>query len=542
MKLRDLDVGKKISGSFFLVFLVFLISSLMTNVSLYKLDRDVATITKNTLPSINLLKSIQTTLTDIRKDEFSLISNAKNPELKDWLYELDRKRHSLDKALQRYEQLSLSNAEVKEYEYFKKAWETYKNETKQYNQYLSEGNTEKANKIVLNSFEQYEQAITSLNNSVEANNKATQFIDESINNRLDLTFWTVIASAVIVVIVIVVSSIWLTFSVRQPVQHALELASSIASGHLNNKIDVEDFNKDELGELLLQIYKMQSSLNDLVAEVNNATIQLSSSVEEMSSISSQTASGMQNQQMELTSVASAMTEMQAAVAEVAQNTENAATAAHESTDMAKQGNLSIEHMIAVISKVASSINDSKLLASELEVSSKDITMVVDVIGEIAEQTNLLALNAAIEAARAGEQGRGFAVVADEVRSLAKRTQDSTQQIVDIVEQLQHKSKLMGQSSDLCNDEINECVNQAQTAGEQIVKIEQSVEQIANMSMQIATACSEQNAVSEDLNRSIEQINSESTEMAEGASQTAIACGEISQLAHSLKSQLEKFKL
>ncbi|MFY8283400.1 methyl-accepting chemotaxis protein [Pseudoalteromonas sp. SSMSWG5] len=540
--LKDLVVGKKIWGSFLLVFTIFVITSLMINHSLSKLNHDVKTITKSTLPSINLLKSIQVVLTDIRKDEFSLISNSENPKLIDWLNELEQKRLNVETVILKYEALQLSPEELQTFAHFKKAWKQYKQETEPYNQYLSSGDIKKANSVVLSSLEAYTRAIESLNKAVNANSDRTITVDETINERLSITRWVVIVSAILVITVIVLSSMWLTHSVRQPVQHALELASSIASGHLNNILDEESLSQDELGNLLLQISKMQNNLNSLVTKVNSAIIQLSSSVEEMSAISTQTASGMQNQQAELSSVASAMTEMQAAVAEVAQNTEVAASSASESSNMAKQGNLSIEKMIAVISKVSNSIDESKQLASELEISSKDINMVVDVIGGIAEQTNLLALNAAIEAARAGEQGRGFAVVADEVRSLARRTQASTQQIVDIVEQLQKKSKLMGESSDLCSDEISECVKQAQHAGSQIVEIEHSVEQIANMSIQIATACSEQNAVTEDLNRSIEQINAESTEMSEGASQTAIACGEISQLAYSLKEQLEKFKL
>ncbi|MFM2481835.1 methyl-accepting chemotaxis protein [Celerinatantimonas sp. YJH-8] len=542
MRVRDLSVGKKIWGSFSLVFIIFLVMSLIMRSSLSKLETNVETISNDSLPSISLLKGIQVTLTEIRKDEFSLIPNASSPQLSQWLTELDGKRDRLDQELKSYEALPLSTDEAQVLNVFKAAWQNYRQATRSYNQYLIKGQLQQANEVVLNSYQRYTQAIESLNTAIQANEKAVSDIEQTVKQRLVRTTWILVVGALVVIAVIILASMWLIHSVRQPVQHALTLASSIASGKLNNRIDQAHLSKDELGHLLLQIGKMQTDLNDLVTEVNEATIQLASAVEEVSTISSQTASGMQRQQMELNSVASAMTEMQAAVAEVAQHTEQAADSANSSAEMAQQGSNSLQRMIDVISNVSGMIDESGRLAIELENSSNDINMVVDVIGAIAEQTNLLALNAAIEAARAGEQGRGFAVVADEVRSLAQRTQESTKQIVGIVEQLQQKSKQMGDSSDECRGGIAKCVTQGQQAGSQISEIEGSVHQIAEMSIQIATACSEQNAVSEDLNRSVEQINFASAEMAEGSSQTAIACGEISKLAHGLQTRLSKFQL
>lgn len=542
MKLKDLSVGKKIWGSFALVFIIFFILSLIMNKSLSELDDNVDTIIQDSLPSISELKSIQVILTDIRKDEFSLIPNANNPKLSTWLGDLDQKRELLNETLRKYEALSLSSEEVAALNQFKRAWSDYSDETQGYGQFLSTGQLEKANKVVLDSFDAYTNAITSLDVAVKINEQNVDRISLIVQERLDFTLWVSIVGALCVIAVIIAASIWLIKSVREPVQHALTLASAIAKGKLNNVLDEKNLSKDELGNLLLQINLMQDNLNDLVTEVFDATIQLTSAVEEVSAISSQTASGMQNQQLELHSVASAMTQMQAAVSEVAQNTEQAAGSANNSAGMAKRGSLLLDQMVTEISKVSVTIDESGRLANDLETSSNNINVVVDVIGAIAEQTNLLALNAAIEAARAGEQGRGFAVVADEVRSLAKRTQDSTREIVDIVEQLQKKSKAMEVSSRQCHEGIVLCVEQAKNAGTQIDEIEESVNQIADMSTQIATACSEQTAVSEDLNRSVEHINNSSTEMAEGTSQTAIACSEISNLAHGLKDRLSRFEL
>ncbi|QSX32559.1 methyl-accepting chemotaxis protein [Shewanella avicenniae] len=539
---NNLSVGKKIWGSFALVFFIFLIISIVMGVSLSNLKADVDTISSKSLPSISTLKSIQVVLTDIRKDEFSLIPNAENPQLGSWLDDLDKKRALVTTKITEYESYPLTAAEIQALDKFKQNWHSYREATAKYNQFMLSGQLQPANDAVLNSFGQYTAAMSTLNDAIKVNMDAIHEIETSVAEGLKTTTLVSAIGGIIVIAVIVLASLGLIRSIRQPVQRALAFASAIASGKLNTRLDERDLGQDELGNLLRQIAKMQKNLNELVTEVNDATIQLTSAVEEVSAISSQTASGMQSQQMELSSVASAMTQMQAAVAEVAQNTEQAAAAANSSASRAQQGSRQLQQMMSVIATVSKTINETGHIAGELEASSNDINVVVEVIGGIAEQTNLLALNAAIEAARAGEQGRGFAVVADEVRNLAQRTQDSTKQIVEIVGQLQQKSKLMGNSTELCREGISECVKQAQNTETQIGDIEHAVLEIANMSTQIATACSEQNAVSEDLNRSVVQINSASHEMAEGSSQTAIACAEISKLAHGLQDNLAKFEL
>lgn len=542
MKIRDLSVVKKIWGSYFIVFSIFSIVGALIVVNLSRLNDNISTITNKSLVSVSLLKEIQVDITMVRKDEFSLLPNSKHPQINKWLNDLERWRSDVQANIRSYEALPLSAEEQSSFQVFKNSWNQYINETQSYNSLLSQGKPEQANDIVLSSFGTYSKALESLDNTLAINDASVNQITLLTQEEADSMLYSTGLGALFIVLTIILSSLFLSRIICRPINRALDFASNIARGQLNNHISEDELTKDELGTLLTELVTMQTNLNLLVSEVNDSTIQLTTAVEEVSAISSQTASGMQTQQMELSSVASAMTQMQAAVNEVAQNTKTGVTSANSASERAKMGNVTLKETIDIISNVSKQIEASDQLAQELEVSSNNINMVVDVIRGIADQTNLLALNAAIEAARAGEQGRGFAVVADEVRSLAQRTQSSTTQIIEIVSQLQENTQKIGQSSRECQTGISLCVNQVNGTGEQISEIEHTVDNIADMSTHIATACSQQYSVSEELNKSIEYISTTSSEITEGASQTATACQDISRLTHNLKDRLGQFQL
>ena len=542
MNVKNLSISKKIWLSYVIVTVVFTAISIIQLLSISTMNKNIAVITNNSLPSVAILKDIQVDITKVRKDEFSLLPNGDNPKIGEWLKDLEQWRTDVQEGITAYEALDLNDQKKQAFKVFKDTWNQYIQETKPYNELLSKGDEKNANDVVLSSFSTYSKALSSLDDSLAINNEDVNHINEEVNAGALSTQYSAGIGMLVIIVVIVLSSVLLSRSICRPIERALEFASKIAKGELNNSIDEQELTKDEIGRLLKELVTMQSNLHSFVSEINDSTIQLTTAAEEVSVISSQAASGMQNQQLELSSVASAMTEMRAAVEEVAQNTEVGATSTYSATEVAKQGTETLQRMIAVIDRVSQTIQESGALTLELESSSNNINMVVDVIRGIAEQTNLLALNAAIEAARAGNQGRGFAVVADEVRSLAQRTQNSTSQIVEIVSQLQENTSKMKHSSNDCQTGISECVEQVNDVSQKINEIEHSVDNISQMSTQVATACSEQSSVSEELSRSVENINSTSIEMVEGVSQTATACLQISNLSHTLREKIDMFKL
>ncbi|WP_221366360.1 methyl-accepting chemotaxis protein, partial [Aeromonas caviae] len=342
-------------------------------------------------------------------------------------------------------------------------------------------------------------------------------------------------------------SVVLTRQIRDPLIMLARQAQRIASGDLGRGelqewVRGNRFNRDELGQLGSAIDRMQGALAELVSEISGSVSQLSSAVEEVSAISEQSAKGMASQQGEVSQVATAMNEMQSTVNEVARNTTDAMGAAKQASRTSTQGNQVVRSAIGSIEQVSRQIEQAGGVVQQLETDSASISMVLDVIRGIAEQTNLLALNAAIEAARAGEQGRGFAVVADEVRSLAQRTQASTAEISKMIEVLQERTAEAGSAMQLSRQQMQESVELAREAGSSIDSINGAVTQITDMNTLIATATEQQNAVTEELNRSIVKIHTAADENAQGAQQTAQACVELSKLANTLHHMTQRFTL
>ena len=290
------------------------------------------------------------------------------------------------------------------------------------------------------------------------------------------------------------------------------------------------------------INKMINSFADIIRDVSDSSTQVAESSEQMTRAAEVTLESVNNQRAEAEQVATAMNEMTASVQEVARNAASGADLAKAADQQSTEGASVVESTVKEIESLANNVERAAGVIHELEEDSEAIGSVLDVIQGIAEQTNLLALNAAIEAARAGEQGRGFAVVADEVRSLASRTQESTQEIQTIIERLQNRSKQAVGVMSEGQQQAGVGVEQAQAAGQALAEIAEKVAELDRVSTQIAVAANEQSTVAEEINRSIVHISDVSEANAEAAHKASSASEALSGMANHQKAKVAEFKV
>ncbi|WP_438826755.1 methyl-accepting chemotaxis protein [Pseudomonas koreensis] len=280
----------------------------------------------------------------------------------------------------------------------------------------------------------------------------------------------------------------------------------------------------------------------MVAQVVDSVGSLGQGAKDMQRIAAATGDASQQQLMEIDQVATAINEMAASAQEVARNAQQASTATEQAKRSAQSGQQLVQHSAKAIQVLAEDINRTVVLVEELAGRSHDIQTILVVIRELAEQTNLLALNAAIEAARAGEQGRGFAVVADEVRHLARRSHQSTEEIQRLIERLQSGTQEVVQAMRRSHDRTHTSVEQAQSAAYALDSIAKSVALIADMNTQIASSAEEQSTVAEAISSNVANIGHVAGSVSEGAQRTAVASQNLTQLAHYQRELVGQFKV
>lgn len=317
-------------------------------------------------------------------------------------------------------------------------------------------------------------------------------------------------------------------------------AAALAAGDLTARIDYRG--RDELRHVADSFNQVGDAFRRTVISVRDAVTQVAAAAEQTEVVSNQTLRGIDSQRQETEQVATAMNEMNATVHDVARNAASTADAAHAADASANLGRNVVQTTAQTIDKLAHEVRNASGVITALQRESELIGGVLDVIRGIAEQTNLLALNAAIEAARAGEQGRGFAVVADEVRTLASRTQASTREIQDMISRLQTGAGEAVRAMQAGSAQANSGVEQAAEAGRALDAITAAVDRITDMSTQIASAVEEQSAVTEEINRNIINISNVAVQTFEGAEQNASAASELSRLAGLLRGEVDHFRM
>ncbi|WP_162884780.1 methyl-accepting chemotaxis protein [Pseudomonas syringae] len=348
-------------------------------------------------------------------------------------------------------------------------------------------------------------------------------------------------SAIGLVLALTLLLAWrLSVSIIHPVRQALHIASTIADGDLSEH-PIPD-GKDETAQLLITLGRMRTNLHSTIEQIYAAATQLSQSVQEMGSIAEASALNLQLQNNEIEQAAVAVNQMSQAAIEVAGNASNTVTESEASTRAAAQGQDKLSATILSIKELTENVLESSHQAQGLAERTQSISSILDVIRAIANQTNLLALNAAIEAARAGEAGRGFAVVADEVRSLAQRTSASTAEIEGLISGVQQSTQQTASSLRHTATQANLTMEQAASTGEALQVIIHSTATINDRNLLIASAAEQQAQVATEVDRNLSSIRELSSQTASGAQQTTVASNALSMLANDLNLMVQRFVL
>ncbi len=364
-------------------------------------------------------------------------------------------------------------------------------------------------------------------------------LDELKKNSADTRYKVIVYAIIIIVINLLVINIFFRFTVVKPVITIADIADKVASGDLTSKIDTS--RNDEIGILSTALSKMQENLKGMIEKINKNSMDVRDSAKDLSDLANHMAEGSEKQSEQAEQVAASTEEMSATVTDIAKNSQRALESSTEAKGYAISGAEVVEETITGIHQISKEMEMSSKVIHALGKNSDQISQIISVIDDIADQTNLLALNAAIEAARAGEAGRGFAVVADEVRKLAERTTKATKEIGAMIGKIQSDTLNAVNTMETVNERVKNSVELADETGKSLNLIVSQVQNSADMVNSIATASEQQTVTIEDISRNMNKVANVSKEISTDALHTSESASKLTRFAEDLRKLVKQFK-
>jgi methyl-accepting chemotaxis protein len=541
MTLRNLNIAPRAALGFGLVALVVLLLGSFSLAQMSEMNKQSETMSNNWLPSIQGVNDISQNFLRLRALTLRVMLNRDSSNAQQDINRTDALKTELLKANSTYSTLITSDEEQALFERYSRGAQLYLQEQAKIVQAVRQSDHEAALALVggpLNGYaDEVTQALLALTDLNRAG--ADQAAERSRTVFANAWFWVAVMIVVALVLTVVLALL-LTRSIVAPLADAVRVAEVVASGDLSQAIKVQG--SDEPARLLAALKRMQQSLRTTIQSISDSSNQLASASEELSAVTEDSTRGLHQQNNEIEQAATAVNQMTCAVEEVARNAVSTSEASRESDITAQHGREQVRQTVDSISHltkdVTSTAGEVELLAEKV----RDISKVLDVIRSIADQTNLLALNAAIEAARAGDAGRGFAVVADEVRALAHRTQQSTQEIEQMVSGIQQGTDKAVNAMQNSNSRARSTLAVATAAGQALDEIATAIAHINERNLLIATASEEQAQVAREVDRNLMNIRDLSLQSSAGANQTSAASQDLSRLALDLNGLVARFSI
>ncbi|RMT84541.1 methyl-accepting chemotaxis protein [Pseudomonas viridiflava] len=499
-------------------------------------------IEENVLPSVKLMGSLDREFVGIRGNNARLRNPIEPQERKTKaLSDIQQARTVIASYTSALSKLIVTPQGRKAFDELTKANADYQTNQDRYLASVAAGDLETAVAISNNEMKSAADLVeTSLKNLIAINDGKAKRSGESADAAYNQTLWMVGLFIAVGVLTTLVLAWMYTRSLTGPINDSLEIAERIAANNLSMDIKVDG--SDEAAKLIAALATMQTNLRSALTLIGDSSTQLAATSEEMHAVTEDASRTIQRQTNEIEMAATAVNQMSAAVEEVASNAASASQVTSQSSTAAIAGRAQVDETVTAINLMVSKVQVTSTEVQGLAVMATDISKVLDVIRAIAEQTNLLALNAAIEAARAGEAGRGFAVVADEVRALAHRTQQSTREIEQMVSSIQLGTGNAVTAMEQTSFQAQKTLDMANGAGKALLDITDSISQINERNLMIATAAEEQAQVAREVDRSLVSIRDLSSQTSEGAGQTAVATAELTKLASDLSRLTKQFRV
>ncbi|MCS6135786.1 methyl-accepting chemotaxis protein [Shewanella baltica] len=537
---RMLSIQNRLVITFSIAIALIVLLGFLSLLSMKNIRSEVDLIETNILPAITSLGDLNSNLMRVRIYTLRIVGDDNEADVRNHVLKIDELKKEIKKYSSDYEKTIYLDSERKLFDEFRVAENDYYRAQEEMISLALMNKRSEINKVIGKVNSSAEKMASLLRDIVMANKDAADEARVNSMKEYENSFMRVLIIVSIAIFLSIIIAVILSRSINVPLNAAVSSAEVIAQGDLTQLIKVEG--SDEITRLANALKIMQGNLREAIKQISSSANQLASAAEELNSVTEDSSRGLQLQNDEIQQAATAITEMSSAVDEVARTAQQTSEASIESAKYASQGKIRVTETTAVIIDMNNEMVVNTEVISQLASQVASIGKVLDVIRAVSEQTNLLALNAAIEAARAGEAGRGFAVVADEVRNLAHRTQESTGEIELMVQQVQlsaEQAVTSIQNTSLKSSHAQDVANQA---AETLELITSRIISISDSNHIIASAAEEQSNVAREIDNNILKISDLASQTAAGSHQTTASSIELTRLAVELNDLVTRFKV